>query len=191
VRTPRRSCYGRRGDSQNRRVDAAPAQAGPVMQIGEVDADAHRTQLRQDQSWTALAVSCNEIEATMVDRRTGHPLAECNALFAAGPAAHQPARERLDPTGEHSGDAATTDHDDDRPRPAPATQVQPAGGGRLPAQGATRRRLDRRRRRRSAQSPHPFEVPCSKGRIDGNTAITECRCWVMSTRVEHCLMLAS
>ncbi|MET0698256.1 MAG: helix-turn-helix domain-containing protein [Mycobacterium sp.] len=43
------------------------------------------------------ADSGNEIEPVLVDKQTGRPLAEFTALFAAGPAAHQPIRDRLDP----------------------------------------------------------------------------------------------
>jgi DNA-binding HxlR family transcriptional regulator len=41
--------------------------------------------------------SGNEIDPVLVDGRTGRPLAEVSATFAAGPAALGPIRERLDP----------------------------------------------------------------------------------------------
>jgi DNA-binding HxlR family transcriptional regulator len=43
------------------------------------------------------AESGDEIEPVLVDKQTGRPLVEITALFAAGPAAHQPIRDRLDP----------------------------------------------------------------------------------------------
>ncbi|CAN5572868.1 helix-turn-helix domain-containing protein [soil metagenome] len=43
------------------------------------------------------ADSGDEIEPVLIDRHTGRPLAEFTAQFAAGPAAHQPIRDRLDP----------------------------------------------------------------------------------------------